>query len=410
MDRDIPILASLEALDNGKTYAAASLFDAPEAAGCFRYYAGWADKIHGKVIETSDGKLIYTRHEPVGVAGQIIPWNFPLLMFAWKLAPALAVGCTIVIKPSELTPLTAQYMTKLIKEAGFPDGVVNVVNGYGQTVGNALSSSDKVDKVAFTGSTAVGRKVLEEAAKSNLKKVTLELGGKGANIIFDDANLADAVKYAAQGIFFNHGQTCCAGSRLYVQRGIYDAFMERFVNVAKKIQVGDPFNQNTFQGPQVSQTQYDRIMNYIECGKQEGAQVITGGARSGKNGFFIEPTIFAGGKKGMKIVEEEIFGPVIVAAVFDTEEEVIKLANDNVYGLSAGVFTQNITKGHRVANKLHAGTVWVNCFNELHSQVPFGGYKSSGLGRELGEYALENYTEIKAVHVRLTPYVGFVTE
>ncbi|TXT13582.1 hypothetical protein VHUM_00949 [Vanrija humicola] len=410
MDRDIPILASLEALDNGKTYAAASLFDAPEAAGCFRYYAGWADKIHGKVIETSDGKLIYTRHEPVGVAGQIIPWNFPLLMFAWKLAPALAVGCTIVIKPSELTPLTAQYMTKLIKEAGFPDGVVNVVNGYGATVGNALSSSDKVDKVAFTGSTAVGRKVLEEAAKSNLKKVTLELGGKGANIVFDDANLADAVKYAAQGIFFNHGQTCCAGSRLYVQRGIYDAFMERFVKVAQKIQVGDPFNQNTFQGPQVSQTQYDRIMNYIECGKQEGAQVITGGARSGKNGFFIEPTIFSGGKKGMKIVEEEIFGPVIVAAVFDTEEEVIKLANDNVYGLSAGVFTQNITKGHRVANKLHAGTVWVNCFNELHSQVPFGGYKSSGLGRELGEYALENYTEIKAVHVRLTPYVGFVTE
>ncbi|WOO80947.1 Aldehyde dehydrogenase [Vanrija pseudolonga] len=410
MDRDIPILASLEALDNGKTYAAASLFDAPEAAGCFRYYAGWADKIHGKVIETSDGKLIYTRHEPVGVAGQIIPWNFPLLMFAWKLAPALAVGCTIVIKPSELTPLTAQYMTKLIKEAGFPDGVVNVVNGYGATVGNALSSSDKVDKVAFTGSTAVGRKVLEEAAKSNLKKVTLELGGKGANIIFDDANLADAVKYAAQGIFFNHGQTCCAGSRLYVQRGIYDAFMERFVKVAQKIKVGDPFGQDTFQGPQVSQTQYDRIMNYIECGKQEGAQVITGGARSGKTGFFIEPTIFSGGKKGMKIVEEEIFGPVIVAAVFDTEEEVIKLANDNVYGLSAGVFTQNITKGHRVANKLHAGTVWVNCFNELHSQVPFGGYKSSGLGRELGEYALENYTEIKAVHVRLTPYVGFVTE
>ncbi|KAL1410932.1 hypothetical protein Q8F55_001875 [Vanrija albida] len=410
IDRDIPILASLEALDNGKTYAAASLFDAPEAAGCFRYYAGWADKIHGKVIETSDGKLIYTRHEPVGVAGQIIPWNFPLLMFAWKLAPALAVGCTIVIKPSELTPLTALYMSKLIKEAGIPDGVVNIVNGYGQTVGNALASSNKVDKVAFTGSTAVGRKVLEEAAKSNLKKVTLELGGKGANIIFDDANLGDAVKYAAQGIFFNHGQTCCAGSRLYVQRGIYDAFMERFVKVAQKIKVGDPFGEDTFQGPQVSQTQYDRIMNYIECGKSEGAQVITGGARSGKNGFFIEPTVFSGGKKGMKIVEEEIFGPVIVAAVFDTEDEVIKLANDNVYGLSAGVFTQNITKAHRVANKLHAGTVWVNCFNELHSQVPFGGYKSSGIGRELGEYALENYTEIKAVHVRLTPYVGFVTE
>jgi aldehyde dehydrogenase (NAD+) len=299
-------------------------------------------------------------------------------MFAWKLAPALATGCTIVIKPSELTPLTAQYMTKLISEAGFPPGVINVVNGYGMTVGNALSSSDKVDKVAFTGSTAVGRKVMENAAKSNLKKITLELGGKGANIIFDDANLDDAVRYAAQGIFFNHGQTCCAGSRLYVQRGIYDEFIKRFIATAKKVSVGEPFAGNTLQGPQVSQTQYDRIMNYVECGKQEGADLLTGGVRHGKTGFFIEPTVFGNVKPGMKIVEEEIFGPVVVVAAFDTEEEVIGLANDSIYGLAAGVFTQNIAKGHRVANQLRAGTVWVNCYNELHSQVPFGGFKSSG--------------------------------
>jgi aldehyde dehydrogenase (NAD+) len=376
MERDADILASLEALDNGKTFGAAKGFDAAEAAACFRYYAGWADKVHGKVIEQSNDKLTFTRHEPVGVCGQIIPWNFPLLMFAWKLAPALASGCTIVIKPSELTPLTACYMTKILAEAGIPNGVVNVVNGYGPTVGNALSGSNTIDKVAFTGSTAVGRKVMESAAKSNLKKVTLELGGKGANIIFDDCNLDDAVRYAAQGIFFNHGQTCCAGSRIYVQRGIYDEFVKKFVQVTKKVQVGDPFAPDTFQGPQVSQTQYDRIMNYVECGKQEGANVITGGVRHGKTGFFIEPTVFTNVKPGMKIVEEEIFGPVVVVAVFDTEDEVIAAANDSIYGLASGVFSQNITKAHRVAARLHAGTVWVNCYNELHSQVPFGGFKS----------------------------------
>jgi aldehyde dehydrogenase (NAD+) len=327
-------------------------------------------------------------------------------MFAWKLGPALATGCTIVMKPSELTPLTAAYMSKLITEAGFPEGVVNIVNGYGQTVGNAISGHMGIDKVAFTGSTAVGRKIMESAAKSNLKKVTLELGGKGANIIFDDADLDSAVRYAAQGIFFNHGQTCCAGSRLYVQRGIYDKFIEKFLAVSKKITVGDPFGADTFQGPQVSQTQYDRIMNYVECGKAEGAKVLTGGARHGKTGYFIEPTVFGDVKPNMKIVQEEIFGPVVVVAAFDTEEEVIAAANDSIYGLASGVFSQNIQKAHRVANALQAGTVWVNCYNELHSQVPLGGFKASGLGRELGEYALENYTEIKSVHVRLTGYVG----
>jgi aldehyde dehydrogenase (NAD+) len=375
VERDADILASLEALDNGKTFGAARGFDVPESAGCFRYYGGWADKVHGKVIDQSKDKLIFTRHEAVGVCGQIIPWNFPLLMFAWKLGPALATGCTIVMKPSELTPLTAAYMSKLITEAGFPEGVVNIVNGYGQTVGNAISGHMGIDKVAFTGSTAVGRKIMESAAKSNLKKVTLELGGKGANIIFDDADLDSAVRYAAQGIFFNHGQTCCAGSRLYVQRGIYDKFIEKFLAVSKKITVGDPFGADTFQGPQVSQTQYDRIMNYVECGKAEGAKVLTGGARHGKTGYFIEPTVFGDVKPNMKIVQEEIFGPVVVVAAFDTEEEVIAAANDSIYGLASGVFSQNIQKAHRVANALQAGTVWVNCYNELHSQVPFGGFK-----------------------------------
>jgi len=410
MERDADILASIEALDNGKAFSAARGFDVTESAATFRYYGGWADKIHGKVIEQAPGKFAYTKHEPVGVCGQIIPWNFPLLMFSWKIAPALAAGCTVVIKPSELTPLTAAYMTKIFTEAGVPKGVINVVCGYGQTVGNALSSSQKVDKVAFTGSTAVGRKVMEEASKSNIKKVTLELGGKGANIIFEDADISEAVKYAAQGIFFNHGQTCCAGSRIFVQRKIYDEFAKKFAEVTQKLKVGDPFETSTYQGPQVSQVQYDRIMNYVECGKQEGATVITGGKRHGKTGYFIEPTIFGDVTSNMKIVKEEIFGPVVVMTAFDTEAEVVKEANSSNYGLASAVFTQNITRAHQVAGQLKCGTVWVNCYNELHPQIPFGGFKESGIGRELGEYALENYTETKAIHVNLTNKCGLPVE
>ncbi|ORX38945.1 aldehyde dehydrogenase [Kockovaella imperatae] len=407
IERDVDILASLEAMDNGKAFAIAKGFDVPQSAAVFRYYGGWADKIHGKTIETSSLKFAYTAHEPVGVAGQIIPWNFPLYMFSWKIGPALAAGCTVVIKPSELTPLTALYMTKLIKEAGVPDGVINVVTGYGNTVGSTIAAHPEVDKVAFTGSTAVGRKVLEEASKSNLKKVTLELGGKGANIIFEDADLEEAVKYAAQGFLFNHGQTCCAGTRLFVHQNIYDKFAARFKEITSKTKVGDPFDANVYQGPQVSQTQYDRIMNHIECGKQEGAKVITGGVRHGKQGYFIEPTIFGDVTANMKIVKEEIFGPVIVISKFEDEDKVIAEANQSEYGLSAGLFTKDITRAHRVAQQLKAGTIWVNCFNELHPQVPFGGYKSSGLGRELGEYALENYTEVKAVHVNMGMKCGF---
>jgi len=407
MERDSDILASIESLDNGKAFTAAKYFDVTESAATFRYYGGWADKIHGKTIEQSTGKFAYTKHEPVGVCGQIIPWNFPLLMFSWKIAPALAAGCTVVIKPSELTPLTAAYMTKIFQEAGVPKGVVNVVCGYGPTVGNAITSSKKVDKVAFTGSTPVGRKVMEEASKSNIKKITLELGGKGANIIFEDADISEAVKYAAQGIFFNHGQTCCAGSRIFVQRKIYDEFAQKFAKVTQQLKVGDPFETATYQGPQVSQTQYDRIMNYVECGKQEGATVITGGKRHGKTGYFIEPTIFGDVTSNMKIVQEEIFGPVVVMTAFDTEEEVIKEANSTNYGLASAVFTQNLSRAHTVAGKLKSGTVWINCYNELHPQIPFGGFKESGIGRELGEYALENYTEVKAVHVNLSAKCGF---
>ncbi|OWZ41369.1 hypothetical protein LQV05_004808 [Cryptococcus neoformans] len=401
MERDLDILASLEALDNGKTFGAAKAFDVVESARTFRYYGGWADKIHGKVIETSSSKLTYTLHEPVGVCGQIIPWNFPLLMFSWKIAPALAAGNTVVIKPSELTPLTAMYMTKLFNEAGLPKGVINVVVGYGQTVGNALASHPAIDKVAFTGSTAVGRKVMEEASKSNIKKVTLELGGKSANIIFEDADFEEAVKYSAQGIFFNHGQTCCAGSRIYVQKPIYDKFVKAFKEQTSKLKVGDPFDPNTYQGPQVSQIQAERIMSYVDHGKQEGATVITGGKRHGDKGYFIEPTVFGDVTANMKIVKEEIFGPVVVVTPFETEEEALEAANDSVYGLASAVFTSNIARASRVAGKLKAGTVWVNCYNELHPQVPFGGFKQSGLGRELGEYALENYTEIKAVQINV---------
>ncbi|KAK4686290.1 aldehyde dehydrogenase (NAD+), partial [Tremellales sp. Uapishka_1] len=401
VERDIDILASLESLDNGKVFSIAKGFDVTEVAAVFRYYGGWADKIHGKTIETTKNKFTYTSHEPIGVVGQIIPWNFPLLMFAWKIGPALATGCTVVLKPSELTPLTAMYTAKLIKEAGFPPGVVNLVHGYGPTVGNALSSHPNIDKVAFTGSTLVGRKVMEEAAKSNIKNVTLELGGKGSNIIFDDCDLSQAVRYATHGIFFNHGQTCCAGSRIYVQKGVFDQFSKEFVEYTKKLVVGDPFSPESYQGPQVSQTQYDRIMNYVECGKQEGATVISGGKRHGKTGYFIEPTIFSDVSTNMKIVREEIFGPVVVLTPFDTEEEVIEAANDSMYGLASAVFTQNLSRGHRVAGALKAGTIWVNCYNELHPQIPFGGFKASGIGRELGEYALENYTSIKAVQVNI---------
>ncbi|KDQ51391.1 hypothetical protein JAAARDRAFT_534135 [Jaapia argillacea MUCL 33604] len=394
-------LAAIEALDNGKTFWWAKNVDVTASIACIRYYAGWADKNHGQVIETDENKLAYTRHEPIGVVGQIIPWNFPLLMMSWKLGPALATGNCVVLKPSEFTPLTALRMCSIIKETGFPPGVVNVIVGYGQTVGQAISEHPHIEKVAFTGSTLVGRKIMEAAAKTNLKNVTLELGGKSPNIIFNDADLDTAVGWSVHGIFWNHGQACCAGSRIFVQSGIYDKFLAAFTERTKALKVGDPFAADSYQGPQVSQIQYDRIMGYIESGKKDGATVHTGGERHGTEGYFIQPTIFTNTKPTMKIVQEEIFGPVGVVIKFEDEEDVIKQANDTMYGLAAAVFSQDINRALRTAHKLKAGTAWVNCANTLNPQVPFGGFKQSGIGRELGEYALLNYTAVKAVHVNL---------
>ncbi|KPI34539.1 Aldehyde dehydrogenase [Cyphellophora attinorum] len=400
LDEHVDTLAAIESLDNGKALSMAKV-DVSLASGCLRYYGGWADKIHGKTIDTDPETFNYTRHEPVGVCGQIIPWNFPLLMWAWKIGPALATGNTVVLKTAEQTPLSGLYAATLCEKAGIPAGVVNILSGFGKTAGAAIASHMDIDKVAFTGSTVTGRTILQAAAKSNLKKVTLELGGKSPNIIFNDANIEDAISWVNFGIFFNHGQCCCAGSRIYVQSGIYDKFIEAFKNRTAKNVVGDPFASDTFQGPQVSQLQFDRIMNYIQAGKDAGAKVETGGERHGKEGYFIQPTIFSNVSEDMKIMQEEIFGPVCSISKFETEDEVIKKGNETTYGLAAAVHTTNLNTAIRVSNALKAGTVWVNCYNMLSYQVPFGGFKESGIGRELGKYALSNYTQVKSVRVRL---------
>jgi aldehyde dehydrogenase (NAD+) len=394
-------LSALEALDNGKTFSWAKMVDVTGSIATMRYYAGWADKMQGKTMETDEDKLAYTRNEPLGVVGQIIPWNFPLLMFTWKIAPALATGNTIVMKPSEFTPLTAIRICALANQAGVPPGVLNVITGYGHTVGAAMSSHMHITKIAFTGSTVVGRKIMEAAAKSNLKKVTLELGGKSPNIVFDDADLEQAVNWSSFGIFWNHGQACCAGSRIYVHAKIYDEFLKKFTAKTASLKVGDPFARDSYQGPQVSKQQYERIMGYIESGKADGATVHHGGSRHGTEGYFIQPTIFTDTKPDMKIVKEEIFGPVGVVIKFEDDEDVVRQANDTSYGLACAVFSQNINRAIKTAHKLQAGTAWINCVNSVDYQVPFGGYKQSGIGRELGEHALDNYTNVKAVHINL---------
>jgi len=399
-EKNIELLAAVEALDNGKAFSIAK-GDVGAALGCLRYYGGWADKIEGKVIDTSPDTFNYTKKEPIGVCGQIIPWNFPLLMWSWKIGPAIAAGNTVVLKTAEQTPLSALVAASLVKEAGFPPGVINVISGFGKVAGAAISSHMDIDKVAFTGSTVVGRQIMKAAASSNLKKVTLELGGKSPNIVFDDADIDNAISWVNFGIFFNHGQCCCAGSRVYVQEGVYDKFIQRFKERAEKNVVGDPFNEATFQGPQVSQLQFDRIMSYIDAGKQAGAKVETGGNRKGDKGYYIEPTIFSGVTEDMKIVQEEIFGPVCSISKFKTKEEAIKLGNTTTYGLAAAVHTTNLNTAIEVSNALRAGTVWVNTYNTLHHQLPFGGYKESGIGRELGEAALDNYTQTKTVSIRL---------
>ncbi|KAJ7143279.1 aldehyde dehydrogenase [Mycena crocata] len=396
-------LSALEALDNAgqKTFGWAKKVDVSLAINTVKYYAGWADKITGQTIETDERKLVYTRHEPIGVVGQIIPWNFPLLMFAWKIAPALATGNTIVLKPSEFTPLTALRMCALIQEAGFPPGVVNVLTGYGNTVGAAISSHMEILKVAFTGSTIVGRKIMEAAAKSNLKPVTLELGGKSPNIIFNDADLESAVEWTAHGLYWNHGAACCAGSRIFVQSEIYDKFLEMFTEKSKSIRIGDPFGQDIDQGPMSSQAQFNRIMSYIDSAKEQGATVHLGGEPHQSEGYFIKPTIFTNTTPEMKIRQEEVFGPVGVVIKFEDEDDVVRQANNTLYGLVAGVFSQNIDRAIEAAHRLQAGTVWVNCFHNFAPNIPFGGYKQSGIGREMGEYGLQQYTNVKAVHINL---------
>jgi aldehyde dehydrogenase (NAD+) len=394
-------LAALESFDNGKPLRDSVAADLPLTIKCYRYYAGWADKNHGKTIPIEGNYFCYTRHEPVGVIGQIIPWNFPLLMQAWKWGPALACGNTVVLKPAEQTPLTALRVAALAQDAGFPDGVINVVPGYGPTAGAALSSHMDVDKIAFTGEHTTGQLIMEAAAKSNLKRVSLELGGKSPNVVFADADLDAAVEGAYFGLFFNQGQCCCAGSRLFVEEKVHDQFVEKLLKKARSRKVGDPFDADTEQGPQVSQEQCDRIMGYIDAGKKEGAKLLTGGNRLGGKGYFIEPTIFDDVKDEMKIAKEEIFGPVMNVLRFKDINEVIKRGNQTFYGLAAAVWTRDIGTAHRIASAVRAGTVWVNCYDVFDAAAPFGGFKMSGIGRELGEYALQLYTEVKTVTVAL---------
>lgn len=394
-------LARLESLDNGKPVSVARAVDVAKTVACYRYFAGWADKVHGKTIPIDGDFLCYTRHEPIGVVGQIIPWNFPMLMMAWKLAPALATGNTVVLKPAEQTPLTALRIGELILEADFPEGVVNVLPGFGPTAGAAIASHMDVDKVAFTGSTEVGHLIMEAAAKSNLKPVTLELGGKSPNIIFADVDLDAAVEGAHMGLFSNQGQSCCAGSRVFVEESIYDEFVERSTARASKRIVGDPFDPRTELGPLVDQAQFDKVMSYVESGRNAGATLACGGNRIGNRGYFIQPTVFADVQDDMQIAREEIFGPVMSIISFKSLDEVIARANRTKYGLAAAVWTRDIKKALAVANGVRAGTVWVNCYNVMDTRSPFGGFKQSGIGRELGEYGLQQYTQVKSVIAKL---------
>jgi aldehyde dehydrogenase (NAD+) len=394
-------LAALETLDNGKPYNDALNVDLPLTIACYRYYAGWADKIQGKTIPINGPYFCYTRHEPVGVCAQIIPWNFPLLMQAWKFGPALAAGNTVVLKVAEQTPLTALRVGALAMEAGFPPGVINILTGFGPTAGGALARHMDVDKVAFTGSTEVGHEILKAAAESNLKRVTLELGGKSPNIVFADTDLEPAVEGAFFGLFFNQGQCCCAGSRLFVEDKIHDEFVDQVVARTKKQRVGDPFAPDTTQGPQVDRTQFDKVMAYIAAGRKDGAKLRVGGGRVGQQGYFIEPTVFSDVRDDMQIARDEIFGPVLSVMRFRTIDEVVQRANATRYGLAAAVWTRDITKAHAVANGVRAGTVWVNCYDVFDAAAPFGGFKESGIGRELGEYGLNNYTEVKTVTIRI---------
>jgi aldehyde dehydrogenase (NAD+) len=393
-------LALLETQDNGKPISETTNVDIPLVIDCFIYYAGWADKIHGETIPVRGDFFNYTLREPVGVVGQIIPWNFPLLMAAWKIAPALACGNTVVLKPAEQTPLTALRLGEICQEAGLPDGVLNIVTGYGPTAGAALAEHMDVDKIAFTGGSATGR-IIMQAASKNLKRISLELGGKSPNIVFADSDIDSAVDGAMTGIFFNQGEVCCAGSRLFIEKSIHEEFIDKLSNKAANMRVGNPEDTGTQMGAQVSKEQFDKILGYIDTGKQEGAELVTGGERCGEKGYFIRPTIFDAVDNNMKIAKEEIFGPVVSAITFDDVDEVVRQSNLSVYGLAAAVWTKDIKKAHRLARDLKAGTIWINTYNSFDAASPFGGYKQSGFGRELGVHALELYTQVKSVWINL---------
>jgi acyl-CoA reductase-like NAD-dependent aldehyde dehydrogenase len=393
-------LAELETLDNGKPLTFSRGFDIPAAAETFRYYGGWVTKIYGETNPSDPAFFNYTLREPVGVCGQIIPWNFPLLMAAWKLGPALACGNTVILKPAEQTPLTALRLGELIMEADVPEGVVNIITGFGPGAGSSIAEHPDIDKVAFTGSTEVGKLILQASA-GNLKKVSLELGGKAPNIIFPDADLDQAVPTSMMGVYFNSGQVCCAGTRIFVQRDRYDEVVDKLANFSKNVSMGDPFDQKSTIGPLVSREQFDRVKGYLEVGKKEGAKVAAGGEAGTGKGYFVKPTLFAEVKNNMQIAREEIFGPVGAAISFTDENDAVLQGNSTDYGLSAAVWTRDISRAHKVARSLKAGTVWVNCFNQLDPISPFGGYKQSGFGRELGKYAIDLYTQIKSVWMKL---------
>ncbi|QQK75772.1 aldehyde dehydrogenase family protein [Salicibibacter cibarius] len=399
IEENTEVLAQLDTLDNGKPIGDMRGNDIPNAVGQFRYFSGWATKTSGQNIPISDSLLTYTRHEPVGVVGQIIPWNFPLMMAAWKIAPALATGCTVVLKPAEQTPLSALYLGKLIQEAGVPDGVVNIVSGFGKKAGEALVQHPDVDKIAFTGSVPVGKHIMRQATDT-LKRVTLELGGKSPNIVLPDADLSKATPGVFGGIMANQGEVCCAGSRVFIPKKLFDNVVSDLSSYASNVKLGNGLNADTEMGPLVSKQQQDRVRSYIETGESEGARK-TSGSRYDGNGFFVEPTVFTDVSDEMTIAREEIFGPVVVAMPYDDIDELINRANNSEFGLAAGVWTENLKNAHYIANRLKAGTVWVNCYNNTNPAMPFGGYKQSGFGREMGSYALDNYTEVKSVWVNL---------
>ena len=399
-------LAQLETLDNGKPFSIAKAADVALAADMFRYMAGWATKIEGNTIPLNvpyapDREFhAFTLKEPIGVVGQIIPWNFPLLMAAWKLGPALATGCTVVLKPAEQTPLSAIRLGELVQEAGIPDGVVNIITGFGETAGAAIASHEKIDKVAFTGSTEVGKLIIN-AATGNLKKVTLELGGKSPNVVYDDADLDLAIAGAADAIFFNQGQVCSAGSRLFVQKGIYDDVVAGVSEIAKNLKVGNGFDEATQMGPLVSREQFQRVTGYLKAGLEAGAEASAGGASLDRPGYFVQPTVLKNASAEMSVVREEIFGPVVAAMSFENDSEIASQANNSAYGLAAGIRTRDISKAYRLAKAVKAGTVWINCYSIFDAALPFGGYKQSGWGREMGHAALENYLQTKSVCIQI---------